>query len=180
MPPRRRPRGLWIGIVAALLIVALLRSLQPVPPPLSGRGAVVDGDTLRLAGERVRLLGLDAPERAQTCTDASGAAWACGEAARSYLRLLLGAGDITCTPTGRDRYERLLARCAGAGADLGGQVVRAGLAVPDGGYGAEAAAAAAAKAGIWAGHFTPPAEWRRDQRQDGGGLLQAIRDWFRS
>lgn len=179
MRPRRRPRGLWIGIVAAVLIVALLRSLQPPSPPLSGRGTVVDGDTLRLAGERVRLLDLDAPERAQTCTNASGAEWACGEAARTYLRQLLGVGDITCIPTGRDRYKRLLARCASAGADLGGQIVRAGLALPDGGYGVEAAAAEATRAGIWAGRFTPPAEWRRDQRQDGGDVLQAIRNWFR-
>jgi endonuclease YncB( thermonuclease family) len=180
MPGRRRPRGLWVGMVLALLVVALLRLLQPVPPPLSGRGTVVDGDTLRLGGERVRLLNLDAPERAQICTDAAGAQWACGEAARSYLRRLLASGDITCTPTGRDRYERLLARCSGAGSDLGGQVVGAGLAVPDGGYGAEAAAARAAKAGIWAGPFTAPAQWRRDEGQGGGGVLATIRGWFGS
>ncbi|MFZ2102858.1 MAG: hypothetical protein WAU86_20070 [Oricola sp.] len=29
--------------------------------------SVVDGDTLRLNGERVRLLGIDAPEKSQTC-----------------------------------------------------------------------------------------------------------------
>src|SRR6185437_15151068 len=107
-----------------------------------------------------RLLGMDAPERAQSCTSAAGTDWACGEVARTFLQRLLAGGEIACAPTGRDRYGRLLARCARGGVDLGAQVVRAGLAVPDGGYFGEAASARQERAGIWAGTFVPPAQWR--------------------
>jgi endonuclease YncB( thermonuclease family) len=180
MPLFRRRRRVWGFVALVFVVAAAWQRLEPPPPPVGGHAFVVDGDTLRLGGERVRLLGIDAPERAQTCTDASGAPWPCGEAARRYLEGLLEAGDIACQPQGRDRYGRLLAHCRQGGDDLSRQVVRAGLAVADGEYIADAATAQAARTGIWAGSFEPPSVWRREHREpsSGAGWWDAIRQWF--
>ena len=46
---------------------------------------VSDGDSLRSGKLRIRLFGIDAPEKNQQCTDADGAKWTCGETAQKAL-----------------------------------------------------------------------------------------------
>ena len=95
--------------------------------------AVHDGDTLRCAGQRVRLWGMDAPELSGSPRCRYDAGWACGgatrwgEAAKARL-IALTPGRVACTPLDQDRYGRTVARCMAAGVDLGGQLVREGLA----------------------------------------------------
>lgn len=170
-----------VGAIAGLLLAAvLMQLLEPVPPPVAGRAMVVDGDTLRVGGDRIRLVGLDAPELEQTCRGADGGEWRCGTAARTLVIRLVGAGAVSCAPTGRDRYDRVLARCSSGGADIGRQVVRAGLAVAYGDYFAEEAEARRARAGMWAGSFTPPAEWRRERQGEAEpSPFDVVRSWFR-
>src|SRR5690606_39154980 len=100
---------------AAALVAA---RLDPLPPPIGGTATAGDGDSLRLGGERVRLLGIDAPELDQTCGRAGGGIWACGEAARRRLAELVAGVAVSCRPAGRDRYRRVLATCTAAGADV--------------------------------------------------------------
>jgi endonuclease YncB( thermonuclease family) len=182
MPLFRGARRAWL-IAAAALLAALLASLVPDPAasPVSGRAIAVDGDTLRLDGRRVRVLGIDAPELEQSCTDAAGAAWDCGKAARDFLAGVLRGADVVCEPQGRDRYGRMLARCRAGGADIGESLVKAGLAVAYGDYLVDEGVARAGRKGIWAGRFVAPSTWRREQNGDGGepGLIGLVRSWFR-
>jgi len=59
----------------------------------------VDGDTIRVGGERIRLRGIDTPEMSEFD----------GPAAKRRLEELLRNGPIRIVPHGRDVYNRLLA-----------------------------------------------------------------------
>lgn len=147
--------------------------LDTPPPPVAGAGRASDGDSFRLGGDRVRLLGIDAPELAQNCTDEAGRSWACGKAARDRMSALLASGKVDCRPEDKDQYGRLLARCLVGGRDIGAVMVSEGLAVSYGGYGGEEAAARKARRGIWAGDFEAPRSWRDDHPRP-----QGIMNWF--
>jgi micrococcal nuclease len=60
---------------------------------------VVDGDTIRVGSERIRLRGIDTPEMSELE----------GPAAKRRLQELLRSGSIRIEPRGRDVYNRLLA-----------------------------------------------------------------------
>lgn len=59
----------------------------------------VDGDTIRVGGERIRLRGIDTPEMSELE----------GPAAKQRLEQLLRSGSIRIVPRGRDVYNRLVA-----------------------------------------------------------------------
>lgn len=125
----------------------------------SGRARAVDGDSLNLAGRRVRLYGIDAPELRQTCQNA-GVTVQCGQRAQAKLKSLVSGKHVECQNLGFDRYDRTLARCRTGQTDLAAAMVRAGWAIAYGGYGEEERTARRAKSGIWAGEFIEPADWR--------------------
>lgn len=108
----------------ALVLAACIGAEAP-----EGRARVLDGDTIVLAGETVRLFGIDAPEHSQTCQDDTGAAWPCGRAATNRLRQIIGAQPVSCTPRDRDRFGRLVATCTAGGGDIAARMVEAGMAV---------------------------------------------------
>jgi endonuclease YncB( thermonuclease family) len=173
----------WQPLVIAVALLGLAVAEHGVGRtgrPLSGVARAVDGDTIRLAGRRVRLVGIDAPELAQTCTGPDGQEWRCGAAARTEMAHLIANGTVGCSTSGDDVYGRPLADCHVGDVDLGRAMVVAGLAVADGNFTREEAAARQARVGIWNGSFTRPAIWRREHGETPppnpfGHLLR----WFR-
>lgn len=157
----RGRRGAVLAIAILALAALVADRLEPASPPLSGRTSVSDGDSFHLGADRIRLLGIDAPELAQTCTDAKGGTWPCGHVARDRLASLIGGG-LQCAPDGHDRFGRVLATCQAGGKDIGAIMVAAGLAISTGDYEREQAAARSSKSGIWAGTFENPRAWRDD------------------
>lgn len=126
---------------------------------IAGPAEVIDGDSLRIAGQELRLEGIDAPEYRQTCRRGD-VQEPCGRQAREVLRSLIGGALPACRVSERDRYGRGLARCRVGSLDLNAEMVARGQAVAFGAYEAEEASARRQRLGIWATRFERPADWR--------------------
>jgi endonuclease YncB( thermonuclease family) len=136
-----------------------------------GRASVIDGDTIEIHGQRIRLHGIDAPEKGQPCFDASGKSYRCGQIAAMALDEFVGASPVTCRERDTDRYGRTVATCAVRGVDIQAWLVRNGHAFAYRRYSSDHVGAEQeaknTKRGVWAGSAQPPWEWRKDHR---GGL----------
>ena len=130
-------------------------------PTLSGSAVVVSGDTLDVAGERVRLRGVDVPGLRQLCRRAAGVEWRCGLLAKVELARRIGGRPVACEGDERDGYGQRVATCMVEGADLGAWLVERGwaLAAENGPLEAELEARAAGR-GLWHDRFEPSADWR--------------------
>lgn len=164
-----RRQTLRRAITALATAAALLAGGQGAAGMLAGRVTVIDGDTLEMRGERIRLFGIDAPESGQTCKTREGRAWRCGTEAARELDLLARGRTVTCETRDTDRYGRTVAVCKVGGLDLGSALVAGGHAVAFRSYSkiyvpAEEAAKAAHR-GLWAGEFQMPSDWRKEHKR---------------
>lgn len=129
-----RPGNLRVIAIVVLAIFALFGLLPP--GEIRGTAEAVDGDSLVIAGDRVRLYAIDAPELHQLCRNGGGA---CGERARVHLASLIAGHDLLCEKRDTDRYGRDVAQCyisridangkATKEMDIGRAMVRAGHAM---------------------------------------------------
>lgn len=163
VPPARALRAARL----AVLLAALLAPAAAPAQTLAGPARAIDGDTIEIGGERIRLFGIDAPEMAQTCTR-DGADWDCGRWARDALAGHLRGVRLVCEGRGRDRYGRLVATCRAGGEDIADRLVREGAAFAFRRY-SEAYVAAEKEAmiagrGIWTGEAEPPSALRAATR----------------
>ena len=136
---RRMPRGALLPATLLVLLAlwlydpdtltqATARVGQPsVDRVIPSHLTVVDGDTVTLRGQSIRLVGFDTPEtyRAQCASERS-----LGDAATDRLRDLLArasSAELIYLPR-RDQYGRDLARLVVDGRDVADTMVSEGLA----------------------------------------------------
>lgn len=99
--PHRRPTGRYKiapyqqKYIQPSALRRLLRPRLPYSQPVSA----IDGDTLRMGGERIRLRGIDTPELSEPG----------GQEAKQRLEQLLHDGPIRIVPHGQDVYGRTVA-----------------------------------------------------------------------
>ena len=110
------------------LTIALCLLATPALADVAGVASVIDGDTLEIHGQRIRLHGIDAPESRQLCR-LDGKPWQCGKDAANALADKIARRPVSCEGLGRDRYKRIIARCTVAGEDLEKWMVANGLAL---------------------------------------------------
>lgn len=164
----------WLIVIALGAVVAHFvgeKRFDITSPPASGasitgRARIIDGDTIEIAGERIRLFGIDAPESRQQCRSGSGLNYPCGRAATRALSAAIRGSRVSCTPVDHDRFDRDVAICTAGGHDLGDVMVRSGHAIDyarysQGRYVDAEREARAARRGLWAGTFDQPDAWRR-------------------
>jgi endonuclease YncB( thermonuclease family) len=159
-----------VNVTLLVLVAASLILSQPAfaQDQLCGPAtADKDGDDVFIDGNDIRLHGIDAFERDQTCTQ-DGKTWPCGDAARRKLKELVeGRGEVCCRRMqARETRGRVVMRCLLGEIDVGQEMVRAGLALDcprfsRERYKADEAAAKAEKRGAWAGTFKAPWVWKR-------------------
>ena len=162
-------RKLFMLAIAALLAYFYYTHRTP-DDWISGHVFVVDGDSIDVLDRRVELFGIDAPEVRQTCIDADGAEYRCGETAANTLTDIIGDLPVRCEPKQRDEHGRAIARCFLGDHDLAAVMVANGHALADRALSAdyidEEDVARTMKRGMWQGSFTPPREWREKSGQN--------------
>lgn len=156
-------------ITTGLALVATISFAVAIsgPSKIEGFAQIIDGDTLRVGGRTIRLLGIDAPEMGQPCNPFVGQnnIFDCGMKARVELRDFISNRTIECALRGRDAYSRDLGFCSVDGHDLGRFMITRGWAVTygDSGYKyvSDERSARAERTGLWSTFFDRPSEFRQ-------------------
>ncbi len=82
----------------ALTIALCLLATQALTD-VAGLASVIDGDTIEVHGQRIRLHGIDAPESRQLCRMGSEP-WQCGKDAANALAEKIARRPVTCEDLG--------------------------------------------------------------------------------
>jgi endonuclease YncB( thermonuclease family) len=132
---------------------------------LAGTAQVIDGDTISIGNTRIRLWGIDAPEREQPCQGKNGDVYECGRDSAAVLLELTRDRQVACVERDHDRYGRVVAVCRTESGELNAAMVRRGWAVDymkygGGQYRPDEEQARRERLGIWAGRFAMPWVWR--------------------
>lgn len=156
-------------VLAIFLLWGSALSAQMVSTQVvSGPATVVDGDTLRVAGQSVRLYGIDTPEQDQTCLTEQQVAYACGDIATQATTQLIGGNPVFCQGVDQDRYGRVVARCKVGGRDIAADLVASGYAMAYRRYSQDYVSlednARQQKRGFWSGAIQQPAAFRARDR----------------
>ncbi|MDD9875947.1 MAG: thermonuclease family protein [Magnetovibrio sp.] len=162
---RRHLTAVSAGLLAVLgFVLAGLAGSAAAADRTVGRAEVVSGDTLIVAGQRIRLFGIDAPELGQRCQ------WPnkeidCGNVSRTALLDLIAPVAVACARRDTAADGTWIGTCKAEGFDVGTNLVHTGWAVVSpgdpAGYAAIQEKARAAKRGLWRGTFQMPWEWRK-------------------
>lgn len=125
---------------------------------------VVDGDSLVWNGRRIRLLGIDAPEYRQKCSDKDGKDYPCGLEALKFLKKQVAQGKFHCRKVAEDIYKRDLSICYVDGEDVNRKMITNGWAVAyrtkKSSYLKAEKNAKEKRKGIWQGKFMKPELYR--------------------
>ncbi|MEM8971634.1 MAG: thermonuclease family protein [Pseudomonadota bacterium] len=146
---------------------------------LSGKAAVIDGNTLEIEGRQVRLLGIDAPEAAQELQLTTGGTDFLGRGAAMMLRSLITENSIRCQlSTQKDGRGLPLATCFNDTVDVAAEMIASGMARTSASYlspyaGVETKAKANKK-GFWRDQSEAP--WSFRERRLEASKKSAARD----
>lgn len=94
---------------------------------MAGTARVIDGDTISMRQQRVRIAAIDACEKEQSAF-LNGKTSPCGLVARSYLRKIIDGKHVSCRTVDVDRYNRPVGQRLLEDKDIGLAMLLAGQA----------------------------------------------------
>ena len=147
------------------LVVLLNLNIKIIAAEISGFAVVTDGDTIKISNKKIRLHGIDAPEKKQNCTK-NLKEYNCGVVATEALIKKIGKNVVKClTQKNKDRYNRFIGVCFADQEDLNKWMVRNGYAIAYSRYSKDYILdedfAETNKLGLWSGAFLKPEKWRK-------------------
>ena len=136
---------------------------------------IIDGDSLEINNNKIRLFGIDAPEKKQICKKPYliisflisldlQKKYKCGLLATKQLKKLINNKTVKCISENKDRYNRYLSICYLKNKDINSWLVKNGYAIAYRRYSKkyilEEQHAKKNRLGIWQGTFQNPEKWR--------------------
>ena len=134
---------------------------------ITGKAKIIDGDTIHIGKNKIRIHGIDAPELNQTC-NFQGKEWNCGKKSKEFLLNLINSNSVNCKVTDIDKYKRYIGICFVDKLNLNKIIVINGWAIAYRYYSKdyidEEFIAKRKKLGIWKGNFEEPYYFRKNNK----------------
>ena len=132
---------------------------------ITGNAKVIDGDTIHIGSNKIRLHGIDAPETNQTC-EKNNVPWSCGKESAKALINFINNQKVICEAKGTDQYKRYISVCSVNNLDMNEFMVKNGWAIAYRYYSKDYTVtedkAKKNKVGIWQGSFQEPYLFRKN------------------
>ena len=153
-----------ILIFKFLFLILLLDSNILNAKNIEGYPKIIDGDTLHINNIKIRLHGIDAPEKNQKC-NFNKKQWLCGKQSANELRKIINNKIVECISNKVDIYKRYIAVCFVNQININKTMVKKGWAIAyryySKDYIMDEKYARENKLGIWKGSFLEPYLYRK-------------------
>tara|TARA_B100001996_G_scaffold267690_1_gene209183 strand:- start:502 stop:978 length:477 start_codon:yes stop_codon:yes gene_type:complete len=154
-------------IIFIICVILFLTSTNSFSKTIIGNARVIDGDTININNNKIRLHGIDAPETKQTCK-LDSVDWFCGKQSTEELKKIINNQSLECTVSDIDIYNRYVAICLVNELNLNQWMVKNGWAIAYRYYSTdyiiEEKYARDNKIGIWKSEFLKPYQYRKNNK----------------
>ena len=170
-----KKQSLNLSSLVIIILFSLSFSFSDENNITKGNAIVVDGDTIKIKGEKIRFGGIDAPEsyfkgKKQTCIEDNKEVF-CGQISKDKLIEKIGTNSVKCKiEKNKDKYKRLIGECFIKNESLSIFMVRNGYAFDwpyysKGKFAKDQEHAKTNKLGFWNMKFEYPWIWKKKVRE---------------
>ena len=153
--------------ILILSIILLFFSNFVLAKTINGKPKIIDGDTIHIKSNKIRLHGIDAPETKQTCK-INDEVWFCGKQSTKELKNLINKQEVKCITNDVDIYNRFVAICYVNEININQWMVKSGWAIAYRYYSTdyiiEEKYARDNELGIWKSEFLKPYAYRKQNK----------------